>query len=44
MAAAITSEVFIEENENYLLKKNNLIKTEPYNQNLKLYIKECYLS
>ena len=39
-AAAITSEVWIEENESYLLKKNQLIKTEPYDHNLKLYIKE----
>ena len=39
-ASAITSEVFIEENESYLLHKNQLIKTEPYNENLKLYIKE----
>lgn len=39
-SAAITSEVWIEENENYLLKKSNLIKTDPYNTNMKLYIKE----
>lgn len=40
MSAAITSEVWIEENESYLLKKNKLIKTEPYDENLKLYVKE----
>ena len=40
MSAAITSKVWIEENENYLLKKNSLIKTNPYDQNLKLYINE----
>ena len=40
MAAAITSDVWIEENEGHLLKKSNLIKTEPYNENLKLYIDE----
>lgn len=39
-AAAITSKVWIEENENYLLKKSNLIKTDPYNKNLKLYVNE----
>ena len=38
--AAITSDVRIDENESYLIKKSNLIKTEPYNENLKLYIKE----
>lgn len=40
MSAAITSKVWIEENENYLLKKSNLIKTDPYDRNLKLYINE----
>ena len=40
MSAAITSKVWIEENENYLLKKSSLIKTDPYDQNLKLYINE----
>jgi GT2 family glycosyltransferase len=39
-AAAITSEVWIEENESFLIDKNQLIKTEPYNENLKLYVKE----
>jgi len=39
-AAAITSEVFAEENEAYLLNKNSLIKTDNYNENLKLYINE----
>lgn len=40
MAAAITSKIWVEENENYLLKMSNLIKTEPYNQNLILYLRE----
>ena len=39
-AAAITSEVWIEENESYLLNKNNLIKTDRYDENLRLYIEE----
>ena len=39
-AAAITSEVWIEENESYLLNKNNLIKTDRYDDNLRLYIEE----
>jgi len=43
MAAAITSKIWIEEDENYLLNKSNLIKTEPYNKNLKLYINEGLL-
>ena len=43
MAAAITSKIWIEEDENYLLNKNKLIKTDPYNKNLKLYINEGLL-
>tara|TARA_B110000211_G_C14002619_1_gene519232 strand:+ start:367 stop:1194 length:828 start_codon:yes stop_codon:yes gene_type:complete len=43
MAAAITSKIWIEEDESYLLNKSNLIKTEPYNKNLKLYINEGLL-
>lgn len=39
-AAAITSEVFVEENESYLLQHSDIIKTEPYKENLQLYIKE----
>ena len=39
-AAAITSEIFAEENESYLLNMSDLIKTETYDENLKLYIKE----
>jgi hypothetical protein len=30
----------ISENENYLIKRSNLIKTEPYDLNMQLYIKE----
>jgi hypothetical protein len=39
-AAAITTEVFAEENESYLLNKADLIKTESYDENIQLYIKE----
>ena len=39
-AAAITSKVFAEENESYLLKKSDLIKTENYDENIRLYLQE----
>ncbi len=39
-AAAITNKVFVEENEEYLLKNTDLIKTESYSKNLKLYYQE----
>ena len=39
-SAAITSDVWSKENETYLLNKNELIKTESYEKNLKLYINE----
>jgi hypothetical protein len=39
-AAAITAEVFAEENESYLLEKSELINTETVDENLKLYIEE----
>lgn len=39
-AAAITSEAWADENESYLLNRSDLIKTEPYEENLKLYINE----
>ncbi len=39
-AAAITKQVFAEENESYLLHKSDLIKTETYTQNLQLYVEE----
>jgi len=39
-AAAITKEVWAEENESHLLKHSDLIKTESYTENLKLYIEE----
>jgi hypothetical protein len=39
-AAAITSEVFAEENESYLIEKYELIKTDSYDQNRQLYITE----
>lgn len=39
-AAAITTKVFAEEDESYLLDSSKLIKTESYEENLKLYIDE----
>jgi len=39
-SAAITSEVIVQENESYLLNQSDLIKTESYGENLKLYIEE----
>ena len=36
-AAAITSDVFAEENESYLLEKSDLIRTEGFDENLRLY-------
>ena len=39
-AAAITTKVFAEEDETYLLDKNKLIKTETYEENTQLYIDE----
>lgn len=39
-AAAITSDVWGEENENHLLNHADIIKTESYDENLKLYIEE----
>lgn len=39
-AAAITSLVWASENESYLLNKADLIKTEPYEENLRLYVQE----
>ncbi len=39
-AAAITAEVWAEENESHLLNQADLIKTEGYEENLKLYVEE----
>jgi len=39
-AAAITSKVMARENESHLLSKSDLIKTEGYEENLKLYVLE----
>ena len=39
-AAAITTKVFSEHDESYLLDRNLLIKTEPYEENEKLYVEE----
>jgi hypothetical protein len=39
-AAAITTEIIAEENENYLLKFSKEIKTENYDKNMYLYVKE----
>lgn len=39
-AAAITNQVYLEENEDYLLNYNDLIKTESYSKNQRLYYEE----
>ncbi len=39
-ASAITTEVWAEENEKWLLTKSDLIKTESFEKNLNLYVKE----
>ena len=39
-AAAITAEVWAGENESHLIKQADLIKTERYEENLKLYVEE----
>ncbi|MDC1221015.1 hypothetical protein N8Z16_00745 [bacterium] len=39
-SAGITSEVWMYENESYLINQSDLLKTEPYLENLKLYIEE----
>jgi len=39
-AAAITTKVFAEENESYLIEKSDLIRTEEFQENLDLYISE----
>ena len=39
-AAAITAEIFVGENESYLLNQADLIKTEGYEENLRLYLEE----
>ena len=39
-AAAITNKVWVEENENHLLEHAQIIKTEGFEENLKLYIEE----
>ena len=39
-ASAITTRVYTEENESYLRDKADLIKTEPFELNIKLYIEE----
>lgn len=38
--AAITTKIFAEEDESFLLDKNSVIKTDSYEENLKLYIEE----
>lgn len=38
--AAITAEVLANENESYLLNQSDLIKTEKYQENLRLYVEE----
>ncbi len=39
-AAAITASVWAGENESYLIEKSDLIKTEAYDENVKLYVEE----
>ena len=39
-AAAITSSIWASENESHLLEKTDLIKTEAFEENMKLYIQE----
>lgn len=39
-ASAITSKVIVEENDSLLIERSELIKTEGYDENLKLYIDE----
>ena len=39
-AAAITSKVWAEENQSYLLSKSDLIKTESYDENIRLYVEQ----
>lgn len=39
-AAAITSKVYAEENESYLLEKSDLIKTDKFHLNMQLYLQE----
>ena len=39
-AAAITTKVFAEENESYLLTKADLIRTETHEENIRLYLRE----
>ena len=39
-AAAITTKAYAEEDESFLLQKNDIIKTESYNQNMILYLDE----
>ncbi len=39
-ASAITTKVWTNENESYLLKQSDLIKTETYEENIRLYIEE----
>ena len=39
-AAAITSKVWAEENQSYLLSKADLIKTESYDENIRLYVEQ----
>ena len=39
-AAAITTKVFAEENETYLLERSDLIRTDDFFENRKLYLEE----
>ena len=39
-ASAITKKVTFSKNENFLLNQSDLIKTDPFDQSLKLYVEE----
>lgn len=39
-AAAVTNEVIVDENESFLIEKSDLIKTDPFEQNMQKGIKE----
>lgn len=39
-AAAITNKVWVEENESHLMEKAKMIKTESFEENMKLYLQE----
>ena len=40
IGSVVNTEIIVNENENLLLKKSEIIKTENYNKNLKLFVLE----